>query len=66
MSEKLVFTGFGIEVIEREGHFFIRYDSGEIAVNLREDEVSEEEAVRAQRSERDAYEVLLACQRRQP
>jgi hypothetical protein len=65
MSDKLVFAGFGIEVLERDGHFFIRYDSGEIAVNMREDEVSAEEAAKAQLSEQDAYEVLLACQRRQ-
>ena len=26
---ELVFSGFGIEIIKREGKFFVRYDSGE-------------------------------------
>jgi len=65
MSEQTVFVGFGIEVVQREGRFFIRYDAGEIVVDMRENEVSSEEAARAQRSEQDAYEVLLECQRRQ-
>lgn len=64
MSDDVVFTGFGIEIIKRGGRFFARYDAGELAVQPREDEITEEEALRAQKSEKDAYEVLLACQRR--
>lgn len=59
-----IFSGFGIEVFKRDGRYFIRYDAGEIAVQFREDEITEEEAAKAQKSEESAYEVLLACQRR--
>jgi hypothetical protein len=59
-----IFSGFGIEVFKRDGRYFIRYDAGEIAVQFREEEITEEEAAKAQKSEEDAYEVLLACQRR--
>jgi hypothetical protein len=62
--DDVIFSGFGVEVIERNGRFFVRYDAGEIATQIREDEISKEEAAKVQRSEEDAYEVLLACQQR--
>lgn len=63
MNEK-IFSGFGVEIFQRGGRFFIQYDAGEIAVQMREQEVTEEEATRAQRSEKDAYEVILASKHR--
>lgn len=60
----VIFSNYGVEIIKREGRFLIRYDAGEIVVEVREDEITEEEAAKAQKSEEDAYEVLLACQRR--
>ena len=59
-----IFSGFGIEIFKRDRRYFIRYDAGEIVVQLREDEITEEEAAKAQKSEENAYEVLLACQQR--
>jgi hypothetical protein len=59
-----VFSGFGVEIVKRDGRYFARYDDGDIVAHLREDEISEEEVAKAQKSERDAYEVLLACQLR--
>lgn len=64
MNDHVVFSGFGVKIIERDGRLFARYDVGEIAVQFREDEISEHEAAKIQKSENDAYEVLLACQRR--
>lgn len=63
MEEK-IFSGFGVEILKRDGRYFIRYDAGEIVVQMREDEITEVEAAKAQHSEKDAYEVLLACERR--
>jgi hypothetical protein len=54
-----IFCGYGIRIFKREGHFYIEYDVGEIVVQMREVEVTEEEAQKAQRSEHDAYEVLM-------
>ena len=59
-----IFVGYGIEIVKRGERFFIRYDAGEIAVQIREEEITAEEVTKAQQSERDAYEVLLACQTR--
>jgi len=64
MNDRVMFSGFGVTIIERDGRLFALYDAGEIAVQLRENEISEHEARKMQKSEKDAYEVLLACQRR--
>lgn len=55
----MIFTGHGIRVLKIDSRFFIDYDAGGIAVQIRQVEVSEQEAERAQLSERDAYEVLI-------
>jgi hypothetical protein len=39
----LLFSDYGIEVLKRDGRFFIRYDAGEVAIQMREDEISGEE-----------------------
>jgi hypothetical protein len=62
--EDKIFVGYGIEIFKRDEHFFIRYDAGGIAAQFREEEVTAEEVAKAQKSEKDAYEVLLACQMR--
>lgn len=59
-----IFSDFGIEIFKRGERYFIRYDAGEIAMQFREDEITEEEAVKAQECEESAYKVLLACQQR--
>jgi hypothetical protein len=63
VREKL-FEKFGIVIFKTDEQYFIRYDSGEAVAKLVEDEISEMEAKKAQLSERDAYEVLLAIERR--
>lgn len=61
MSED-VFNGFGVIIIRRSGKLYIQYDAGEMNIRYQEAEISEEEAAKAQLSEKDAYEVLIACQ----
>ena len=57
--ENIIFFDYGIEIIERGGDYFIRYDAGEIVSKLEEVKVSPEQVERAKRSEDDAYKVLL-------
>jgi hypothetical protein len=64
MKIEKVFSGFGVEIIKRDGKLFIQYDEGELVVQMTEKEITEEESIKAQNSEMDAYEVLLACERR--
>jgi hypothetical protein len=62
--DTVVFSGFGIEIINRDEAFFVRYDAGEIAVQTREIPIEKDEVDKAKRSEKDAYEVLLRCEAR--
>jgi hypothetical protein len=58
-SEQTIFTGHGIKVLQRGRRFFIRFNAGGLVVDTKEAQVSEEDALLAQRSEDDAYRVLL-------
>lgn len=62
--DEQIFTNFGLGIFKRNGKYIVKYDSGEIVSQMLEDEITEEEAQKAQKSERDAYEVLLVCERR--
>jgi hypothetical protein len=62
MSDEIQFAGFGIEIINRSERYYLRYDAGELVVKMVEIEITEDEAGRAQLSEKDAYEVILAHQ----
>lgn len=64
MTEQ-VFQDYGVTLLRRNGKFFVRYDAGGIAVKIREDEVSEQQALRLQQGEHAAYEVLLEVERSQ-
>ncbi|HDC4593649.1 hypothetical protein FGL54_23760 [Enterobacter cloacae] len=63
--DELIFTGFGIDIIKRNGEYFIRYDTGTIAMIEKESKITFEEALKAQKSESDAYEVIIATQTRE-
>jgi hypothetical protein len=62
--DELFFAGYGIEILRRENRLFVRYDAGHIAVQMQEDEITQTEAEKACLSERDAYDLLLAIERR--
>lgn len=58
-----VFSGFGIDIVRRDGHLFILFDAGGMSVDDREAEITQEEAEKAIRCEKDAYELLLSFER---
>ena len=63
--KKTVFNDFGCEILELNKNYFIRYDSGEAAGSaMKTHAITIEEAAKAMLSEKDAYEVILACQNR--
>lgn len=47
--DELIFTGFGIDIIKRSGEYFIRYDTGTIAMIEKESKITLEEALKAQK-----------------
>ena len=59
----VIFSDFGCTILRRDGRYFIRYDSGEIASWLLENEISAANAEKAKKSEEDAYEVILSAER---
>ena len=59
-----IFSGYGVEVLTQNDQYFIKYDAGHFATEMQEREISSREAEQAQLSEADAYQVLLAVERR--
>jgi hypothetical protein len=64
LVEKTFFSDYGIEIYKRSGKIYIRYDAGELVVQMREIEITEEEAAKAQISVKDAYNLIIACENR--
>lgn len=63
---KKIFGGFGYEIIKRGDAYFISYDSGESAGSkLKENEISLADVKKAMKSEKNAYEVIVAAQNRE-
>ncbi|CZY60865.1 hypothetical protein [Enterobacter hormaechei] len=62
--DKIIFNNYGVILIEREGLFFIRFYSGGIVMKEEEEELSIDEAKKVQMSEKDAYEVLIAIEKK--
>ncbi|HHA1256730.1 TPA: hypothetical protein ACOEEM_001354 [Enterobacter asburiae] len=62
---EVIFTGFGVDIIKRDGEYFIRYDTGTIAMIEKESKITPEEALKAQKNENDAYDVIIATQTRE-
>lgn len=63
MQNKL-FELADMEIWERDGRFFVRYDAGAHQIVMREDEISETEARTAAQNEDAAIQMLSALQRR--
>jgi len=64
MSE-LIFTGYGIDIVKKNDDYYVRYDDGTIAMFEKESNITFDEALKAQKSENDAYEVIIATQSRE-
>lgn len=62
---ELIFTGYDIDIIKRNDNYYIRYDDGTIAMFEKESKITFDEALKAQKSENDAYEVIIATQSRE-
>lgn len=53
-----------LQVVSRDGKYFVRYDAGSLQEVWREDEISEEELQRLKSGRQGLYEVILGLQRR--
>lgn len=59
-----IFDDYGIEVFSKDDKYFIKYDEGEIIGKIRMMEISKEDALLVQKSEYDAYQVIIKYQNR--
>lgn len=62
---QLIFTGYGIDIVKKNDDYYIRYDDGTVAMFEKESKITFDEALKAQKSENDAYEVIIATQSRE-
>jgi hypothetical protein len=56
--------GEGLEVVTRDGRYFLRYDAGAHAIAWREDEITEQEFSSIQLGGEAQYRAIIAMQRR--
>ncbi|MGP2483261.1 hypothetical protein ACTUSZ_10450 [Pantoea eucalypti] len=59
---EMLFSDYGIDIVVRDGVFYIQYDDGCLVSKEIESEISKDEALKAQRSPADANEVILLTQ----
>jgi hypothetical protein len=57
--EEIIFEGFGIRILRVDGKLLVEFDAGGIVGKSKRASISEEESIRAQRSEKDAYEIII-------
>lgn len=59
---KIRFNHSGIIIVERGEKLYLQFDAGHFNIKYVECEITEEEATKAQKSEKDAYEVIIALE----
>lgn len=59
---EMLFSDYGIDIVVRDGVFYIQYDDGGLVSKEIESEISKDEALKAQHSPADANEVILLTQ----
>lgn len=60
----VIFSDYGIDVVEKDNEFYIQYDDGGLVSIPIESRITKEEAHKAQLSLEDALEVIIASQKR--
>ncbi len=59
---EVILENSGIELIKKEEKYFLRFDAGELAVQMQELEITAEESTQVQRNPADAYNIILKYQ----
>ncbi|MCX8959582.1 hypothetical protein EHW65_20790 [Erwinia psidii] len=60
-----VFCCSELKIIKKDSEYFIRYDAGAVAIFQKESKITFDESLKAQKNEKDAYEVIIATQTRE-
>ncbi len=59
---EIVYKNDWMQIIKKYEQYIIRYNSGDLINSIREIKVSEADALKAQKNEQSAYEVILKYQ----
>jgi hypothetical protein len=56
-----IYNKYGIEIIKKDNKFFMKYDAGEIAVQIREIEITEDEVkyIQSKKDSKELYNYLI-------
>jgi hypothetical protein len=61
--EKVIYSD-GEIILERDGKYYLRHDVGHFNIKMRDDQITEEEAIKAQASKQDLIELIRKCVQR--
>ena len=56
---EMVYKNDWMQIIKKGEQYIIQYNSGDLINSIREIKVSKDDALKAQKSEQNAYEVIL-------
>ncbi|HBF38811.1 MAG TPA: hypothetical protein DDW50_16020 [Firmicutes bacterium] len=59
---EVIFENSWLELLKRDGKYFLRFDAGELAVQMQELEITPEEAAKVRKNPDDAYPIILKYQ----
>lgn len=62
--EEIIFSDYGCDIFRQDGKYYLRHDVGHFNVKMRDDEISEEEAIKAQKSKQDLIDLIHKCVQR--
>lgn len=56
-----IYNEYGIAIIKKNGKFFMKYDAGEIAVQIREIAITEDEVkqIQSKKDSKELYDYLI-------
>lgn len=60
--EKLIFSGYGIDIVRKGGCYYIQYNDGGLVGKEIESKITEDEAIKAQKSPKNASEIIILTQ----
>ncbi len=61
---EIILENSGIELLKKGEKYFLRFDAGELAVQMQELEITIEEAAQVQKNPTDAYNIIIKYQNR--
>jgi len=57
--ENKIYEGYGLEIMDRDGRYFLSYDGGGIVVEYKEIEISKDDVCKIQENGENAYGIII-------